>query len=174
MTAAAPARPRVLVSACLLGHAVRYNGLDKKSDDDILRRWVDEGRVVAVCPEVAGGLAVPRPPAEIESGAGGAAVLATAARVIAKTGADVTTEFVRGADHAADRAREFGIQVAVLKEGSPSCGSSYSYDGSFSGARVAVPGVTTARLRQIGVRVFSEHELAEADAYLRALEGSTH
>jgi len=163
-------RHRILVSACLLGHPVRYNGLDKKTDDDHLRRWVEEGRVVSVCPEVAGGLPVPRPPAEIAGGTGGSAVLAGESRVIARTGADVTAEFVRGADHALAKATEHGIRVAVLKEGSPSCGSSYSYDGTFSGVRVPAPGVTTARLVAAGIRVFSEHELAAADACLRALD----
>jgi len=165
-------RHRILVSACLLGHPVRYNGLDKKSDDDVLRRWVDEGRVVSVCPEVAGGLPVPRPPAEIAGGRGGASVLAGEARVIALTGADVTAAFVQGADHALAKAAEHGIRVAVLKEGSPSCGSGYSYDGSFTGARVPVPGVTTARLVAAGLRVFSEHQFVEADAYLRALDAA--
>jgi uncharacterized protein YbbK (DUF523 family) len=163
-------RHRILVSACLLGHPVRYNGLDKKTDDDHLCRWVAEGRVVSVCPEVAGGLPVPRPPAEIAGGGGGAAVLAGGARVLAVTGADVTAEFVHGAEQALAKAAEHGIRVAVLKEGSPSCGSSYSYDGSFTGARVPVPGVTAARLMATGIRVFSEHELAAADACLRALD----
>jgi len=125
---------RILVSACLLGQAVRYNATDKRCDDRVLRRWLAEGRVVAVCPEVAGGLSVPQPPAEI--------------------------------------ADEHGIRLAVLKEGSPSCGSGYSYDGTFSGTRVAVPGVTAARLQQAGLRVFSELQLAEADAYLCALDAA--
>ena len=66
---------KVLVSACLLGEPVRYNGRDKRCEHDVLDRWLREGRVVAVCPEVAGGLPVPRPPAEIVNGAGGGKVL---------------------------------------------------------------------------------------------------
>src|SRR5690242_9591884 len=58
-------RVKVVVSACLLGAPVRYNGTDKKSTHPILQRWVDEGRTVSVCPEVLGGLGTPRPPAEI-------------------------------------------------------------------------------------------------------------
>ncbi|MFJ0631730.1 DUF523 domain-containing protein, partial [Bordetella bronchiseptica] len=58
----------------------------------------------------------------------------------------------------------------VLKEGSPSCGSGYTYDGSFSGARIAREGVTAACLTRAGVRVFSEHELDAAQAWLRQLE----
>lgn len=163
---------RILVSACLLGQAVRYNATDKRCDDDLLRRWMEEGRIVAVCPEVSGGLPVPRPPAEISGGAGGAAVLRASARVIAVTGQDVTAEFVRGAEQALARAHEHGIRVAVLKEGSPSCGSGYSYDGTFTGTRVPAPGVTTAHLQRAGVRVFSELQLGEADAWLRALDAA--
>jgi uncharacterized protein YbbK (DUF523 family) len=160
----------VLVSACLLGQAVRYNATDRRCDDDVLRRWMADGIVVAVCPEVAGGLSVPRPAAEISGASGGAAVLRGQARVVATTGDDVTAAFVRGADQALARAEEQGIRVAVLKEGSPSCGSGYSYDGTFRGVRVPAPGVTAARLMEAGVRVFSEHQFAEADRCLRALD----
>lgn len=160
----------ILISACLLGQAVRYNGGDKRSDDEILQRWLREGRVVSICPEVAGGLAVPRPPAEIAHGEGGASVLAGTARVVANTNADVTAEFLRGADVACQLAQTNRIRIAVLKEGSPSCGSSYTYDGTFTGTRVAHPGVTTARLQQAGVHVFSEHQFADADALLQQLE----
>lgn len=160
----------VLVSACLLGEAVRYNGSDKRSDHAILQRWRQEGRVVAICPEVAGGLPVPRPPAEIVNGAGGASVLAGTAHVLASTAHDVTAEFIRGAEVAAQLAQSHGIRVAVLKEGSPSCGSSYTYDGTFTGTRAVHPGVTTALLQQAGVRVFSEHQFAEADVVLQEIE----
>lgn len=160
----------ILISACLLGQAVRYNGGDKRSEHEILQRWLREGRVVSICPEVAGGLAVPRPPAEIADGEGGESVLAGTARVFANTSADVTAEFLRGADVAYQLAQAHRIRIAVLKEGSPSCGSRYTYDGTFTGTRVAHPGVTTARLQQAGVHVFSEHQFAEADALLQQLE----
>lgn len=160
----------ILISACLLGQAVRYDGGDKRSDHDILQRWMQQGRVVSVCPEVVGGLSIPRPPAEIVNGAGGVQVLAGTARVLASTAQDVTAEFIKGAQTAAELARAHGIRIAVLKEGSPSCGSSYTYDGTFTGTRVAHPGVTTALLQQAGVHVFSEHQFAEADALLQQLE----
>lgn len=169
LSAAAP-RATVLVSACLLGEAVRYNGGDKRCTHAVLQRWLAEGRVVPICPEVAGGLPVPRPPAEIAGAAGGAQVLAGSARVVDVQGRDVSLHFVRGAAEALARAQAHGSRVAVLKEGSPSCGSSHSHDGSFSGTRVPLPGVTTAHLRAAGVQVFSENQLAEADAALRRLE----
>lgn len=160
----------VLVSACLLGQAVRYNGGDKRCDDDILQRWLREGRVVPICPEVAGGLPVPRPPAEIVGGAGGRKVLEGLARVVDANGKDVSVHFIDGAERALQVASSRGVRVAILKEGSPSCGSSYSYDGSFSGTRVPLPGVTTARLQLAGVAVYNEAQLAQADELLRRLE----
>ena len=153
---------KILVSACLLGEPVRYNGAHKRSDDEILRRWVLEGRVIPVCPEIAGGLPVPRPPAEIEGGAGGASVLAGSARVVDPAGADITPHFISGAEAALAAARANGIRIAVLKEGSPSCGSAFIYDGTFTSTRVQAAGVTADLLRQAGLQVFSEMQLAEA------------
>lgn len=160
----------VLVSACLMGHKVRYDGGDKACDSGVLEHWKKQGRVVVICPEVAGGLPTPRPPAEIEGAQGGVQVLRGAARVIEDTGRDVTPQFVTGAQAALQLAQARGVRVAVLKEGSPSCGSAYSYDGSFSGATVARPGVTAALLRAHGIFVFSENELPLAQAQLDALD----
>lgn len=159
---------KVLVSACLLGDAVRHDGRHKRLDHEILRRWVEAGRVVAICPEVAGGLPVPRPAAEIESGAGGAAVLDGRAKVRDLHGTDVTAAFVAGAQRALQLAIESGARVAVLKQRSPSCGSRESYDGSFSGLRVTQPGVTAALLAAHGIAVFGEEQIAEAERMLAA------
>jgi uncharacterized protein YbbK (DUF523 family) len=165
---------QVLVSACLLGEKVRYNGADSLSAHPVLRRWLDEGRVVPFCPELAGGLGVPRPPAEIQGKAGrtgGQAVLDGVAHIVTAMGVDVTDAFVRGATLAADAARARGVRVAILKDGSPSCGSSHIADGSFSGTKVAGHGVTAALLERAGVRVFSERQIDQALDYLRELEG---
>ena len=161
---------RVLVSACLLGEKVRYNGADAASSSRVLTDWLAEDRVVPFCPEVAGGLGVPRPPAEIR-GEGGRAVLDGAARVVTQNGHDVTAAFLRGAEEALQAAVASGARVAILKEGSPSCGSGYVYDGSFSGRRKAGLGVTAALLERHGIRVFSEGGLEDAAACVRALEG---
>ena len=91
-------------------------------------------------------------------------------KVVDASGRDVTASFVKGADHARAVARAGGVRIAVLKDGSPSCGATYTYDGSFSGCRVAAPGVTAARLRDAGIRVFSEAQLEEASLYLAQLE----
>lgn len=161
---------RILVSACLMGRRVRYDGGAKTSADATLAAWREEGRLVSFCPEVSGGLPVPRPAAEIEGGAGGAAVLSGVARVLAADGSDVTAEFLAGARAALEVTRSSGIRLAVLKEGSPSCGALAVHDGTFGGRRVPGQGVTTALLEQHGVRVFTEDQIAEAAGYLRTLE----
>lgn len=153
---------KVLVSACLLGAPVRYDGRDKKSGDPILERWIEEGRVVSVCPEVLAGLGTPRPPAEIVADG-------DRRQVVTREGQDVTRAFENGALAAAAEAALHGVRVAVLKSGSPSCGSSFVYDGTFSKTRVAGDGVATALLRQRGIAVFSELELEAAAEYLASL-----
>jgi uncharacterized protein YbbK (DUF523 family) len=129
-----------------------------------------EGRVVPMCPEMAGGLPVPRLPAEIHGDGGGAAVLRGAARVVEHHGHDVTEAFVQGAQRALEAAREAGVQVAVLTERSPSCGSTFLYDGSFSSQLQPGEGVTAALLREHGIRVFSQHQLEDAARLLDALD----
>ena len=160
---------RVLVSACLLGEKVRYNGADAASGSRILNDWREEDRIVPFCPEVAGGLGVPRPAAEIR-GRDGSAVLDGAGQVLTRQGDDVTDAFLRGAELASQEAAAKGARLAVLKEGSPSCGTGFVYDGSFSGRRQAGRGVTAALLERRGIRVFSELHIEEAAAYLRSLE----
>jgi uncharacterized protein YbbK (DUF523 family) len=161
---------RILVSACLLGAKVRYHGGDAVSMDPVLRRWEQEGRLVATCPEVEGGLGTPRPPAEIIGAGAGGGVVARAAFVRTAAGADVTNRFLAGANVALEVARHHRVRVAILKDGSPSCGSSFVYDGTFSGRRTAGSGVTAALLQQHGVRVFSDHEIDAAAAYVAELE----
>lgn len=160
----------VLVSSCLLGEAVRYNGGDKRCNDSILQRWFKEGRLVSVCPEVAGGLGIPRLPAEISNGAGGLNVLTGVAKVVDSNANDVTTEFIKGAEYALELARLKNIKIAILKEGSPSCGTSFIYDGTFTSTKVFTLGVTATILQQSGVYVFNETQLAEAEILLKQLE----
>ncbi|SDB37390.1 DUF523 domain-containing protein [Pseudomonas sp. NFACC13-1] len=158
---------KILVSRCLLGHRVRYDG-GASGPYDQLRHWLDEGRIVALCPEVAGGLPTPRAAAEIPGGQGGQ-VLDGHAAVITTDGEDVSAQFLSGAYQALEQVREHGIRIAVLKANSPSCGNLLAYDGTFSGVKVSGEGVTAALLKRHGVQVFSELELAEAAAALKAL-----
>lgn len=163
----------VLVSACLLGDAVRWDGGHKRLDAAVLWRWQAEGRVVGFCPECAGGLPVPRAPAEIEPGGDAAAVLAGRACVLSRDGVDVSAAFVAGAQAALRAAREAGAAVALLKDGSPSCGSRCVHDGRFAGTTVPGRGVTAERLAAAGLAVFAETEIEAADRWLRSRDGST-
>ncbi len=158
---------KVLVSRCLLGHRVRYDG-GASGPFDQLQQWIAEGRVVALCPEVAGGLPTPRAAAEIPGGQG-AQVLDGHARVITTEGEDVSAEFLSGAQQALALVQQHAIRIAVLKANSPSCGNLLTYDGTFSGVKVSGEGVTAALLTRHGVQVFSELQLAEAAAALASL-----
>jgi uncharacterized protein YbbK (DUF523 family) len=142
---------------------MRYHGGDARLEHPVLRRWHDEGRLVPLCPEVTGGLTTPRPAAEIT-------VTPEGRRVLTAAGQDVTAAFERGADAAAIACAAHGIRIAILKDGSPSCGTRAIYDGTFSGRQMEGLGITAARLRTAGVRIFSESELDSAAKYLDSVE----
>lgn len=152
-------RPVILVSACLVGCRARYDGTIITTVDDRLERWSAAGLVLPFCPETAGGLSVPRPPAEIAGGAG-QAVWAGNAQVHTCEGTDVTAAFVAGARLASDACRHFKLHSAVLKDGSPSCGTTRIYDGHFRGRQVEGQGVTAALLAVQGLTLYNEGNLA--------------
>jgi uncharacterized protein YbbK (DUF523 family) len=150
---------KILVSSCLLGQPVRYDGQSKGLASNMLTQWLQEKRVVAFCPEVAGGLPTPRPPAEINL-----------EKVIAVTGEDVTDEFQLGAEKALALCKSQQIKFALLKESSPSCGRNTIYDGSHRGVKVAGMGLTAEKLVKAGIQVFSEEQLPELMAALAIVE----
>lgn len=160
---------KILVSACLMGHAVRYDGQAKPLIHPAIERWREEGRLVTICPEMSAGMPVPRPPAEIAHGAGGGDVLEGRARVMEKTGGDVTAGFIKAAENALALARETGCNFALLIDGSPSCGSSFIYDGTFASVRHEGMGVTAALLRQNGIEVFSDRDIGKLAERLEAV-----
>lgn len=142
----------VLVSACLLGHPVRYNG--SGCADPALVLALAEKTVIPVCPECCAGLPTPRLPAELQGGDGDA-VLAGHARVTDLSGTDVTATYVAGAQAVLALAQTHGVTEAILKQNSPSCGFGQVYDGGFHNQMVAGNGVTTALLLQHGIKVQS-------------------
>lgn len=152
-------KPKILVSSCLLGHLVRYDKREVPFKDPRFLKWQQEGRLLYICPEVEGGLPTPRPPAERQE-----------QRVMNTEGTDVTRQFEKGAQAALQLAQEHQISIAILKQNSPSCGSQFIYDGSFSGRKVQGEGVTAALLRQHGIHVFGEDQLDEVERELTRLE----
>ena len=107
----------ILVSACLLGCACRYDGQSKPHP--LAQELAKRGLAVPVCPEQLGGLPTPRNPSERRGD-----------RVVMSDGRDVTAEYRRGAEEALRLAELFDCGTAILKEKSPSCGSGLIHDGS--------------------------------------------
>lgn len=149
----------------MLGSPVRYNGTDLLIDHPLLKQWQQQNRLVSICPEIAGGLATPRAPAEIIQGDGDS-VLLKQTTVVNSEDINVTQAFISGAEKALQIALDSSCIVAILTERSPSCGSSIIYDGSFSGVRKTGMGVTSALLHQNGIRVFNQHQIDDLGAFL--------
>ncbi|MGX7173727.1 DUF523 domain-containing protein [Enterococcus ratti] len=143
------------ISACLGGVLCRYDGQEKTVV--ALKKLVDEKRAIMICPEVMGGLSIPRAPAEIIGG-DGFDVWNNQAKVLTINGEDVTKAYQKGAIIAYHRLKEQEIDVLILKAKSPSCGSTYIYDGTFSGTLQSGAGVATAYFIQQRVTVYSEEE----------------
>lgn len=148
----------ILVSACLLGQKVKYDGGDNLQE--LLKEAEKEGRFVPVCPETFGGLQRPREPVEIQNGVG-EDVLENRAAVQSPTGKDCTAEFLRGAEIVLETAKKHNARVAILKESSPSCGVNTVYDGTFSHTKIKGQGVCAALLKRNGIQLYSEKDITK-------------
>lgn len=157
---------KILISSCLLGKKVRYDGNALSISDTIFQQWQVQGRVISVCPEVDAGMCIPRSPAEIIHG-DGRTVWTSNALVNDNKGNDVTISFNNGAKIPLLLCQMHHIKVAVLTEHSPSCGSSSIYDGTFTGKKNVGVGVTVALIQKHGVKVFSQHNIEGANAELQ-------
>ncbi|EJR83940.1 DUF523 domain-containing protein [Bacillus cereus] len=146
----------ILVSSCLAGKPVRYNGT--ACLNDTIQKLIDEKKAIPVCPELLGGFVTPREPAEILGG-DGYDVLEGKAKVMERSGNDVTELYINGAMKTLNLAQEMQASHVVLKEYSPSCGSKEIYSGEFVGKKITGVGVTTALLESKGIKVISELEL---------------
>ena len=162
-------QPNILISACLLGNPVRYDGTDLFIDHPLIKKWLDQERLIAICPEVEGGMSVPRAPAEITNG-DGKSVLGGKSRVIDNEGEDVTNAFIKGALKTLKAALDNDCVAAILTEHSPSCGSNRVYDGTFTKTKRDGVGVTTSMLEQNHIPVFNQEQLEDLQAYLESGE----
>lgn len=164
MTEKLTKQPKILVSGCLLGQPVRYDSKSKPILSIELEQLSNESLVIAFCPEISGGLPIPRPAAEINFG-DGFSVLDENSIVDTNDGEDVTKQFLKGAQLALELCQKNQIEVAILTELSPSCGSREIYDGNFSRTKKLGVGVTTALLKRHGIKVFSQYQIVEAIQY---------
>lgn len=146
---------KIIVSACLLGENCRYDG-----DNNLIPNLIDNLQnfeTIPVCPEVLGGLATPRPSAEIKD-----------KRVITNTRTDVTKEFLEGAEKTLEIAKNNNCTIAILKEKSPSCGSCKIYDGTFTRNLIDGEGITTKLLRENDIAVLNELNYLD---FIREIKG---
>jgi uncharacterized protein YbbK (DUF523 family) len=148
----------IVVSSCLAGLKVRYNGTHCLNNE--ISQMIEQKKAVTVCPELLGGFSTPREPAEIIGG-DGEDVLDGKAKVREKSGRDVTDLYILGAYITLRKAQEYHATAVILKEFSPSCGSSMIYNGEFQGKKIPGNGVTTALLRRNGIRVVPEEGFSD-------------
>lgn len=144
-----------IISACLCGVNCKYNRENNLSERCM--KLFREGKAVLVCPEQLGGLSTPRDPVELNNEA--SEVINGNGKALSNQGEDVTKQFIDGAYETLRIAKELGATKAVLKEGSPSCGSNYIYDGTFSGNKIKGKGITAQVLENEGITVFSDEDL---------------
>jgi len=144
---------KILISACLMGDNVRYDGNNKLLEHPILHQWKKNNCLLSICPEVTGGLPIPRAPAEIQSSNDDHILITTI------TGKDVTAAFKSGAEKTLHFCLDNNIRIAILTDGSPSCGSETIYDGKFQSNKIAGEGVTTLLLRKNKIQVFNENQI---------------
>lgn len=147
------AHPAVLVSACLLGVNCRYNG--KGVLEEPVKALMEKAVLIPVCPEILGGLATPRDPAERSGG-----------RVLTINGADVTAAYEKGAMETLKLAQLYDCHYAILKERSPSCGSGRIYDGTHSKILTDGDGITAELLKKNGIQVFGESKTEDLERFL--------
>ncbi|MGB0990017.1 MULTISPECIES: DUF523 domain-containing protein [Arcobacteraceae] len=160
---------KLLVSSCLLGEDVRYDGGNSSvafnpkfsfSSKELFMDILCDNEVYSLCPEVKGGLSTPRDPAEITS-------VEKPFKVETINKEDVTINFLLGAKKALELCQEEGIKVALLKSKSPSCGNTKIYDGTFTGNLVENQGLTARLLSENGITVFNETQLKELQQFIR-------
>lgn len=144
-----------LISACLCGVNCKYNG--KNNLNNRCLELLREEKAILVCPEQLGGLSTPREPAEL-IGNTREVLEGIDGKIISISGKDVTEEFLKGAKETLKIAKAIGAKKAILKEGSPSCGCNFIYDGSFSGNKIRGKGLTAYMLEWEGIKVISEKE----------------
>lgn len=138
---------KILISACLIGDKVRYDGGHNKSllIDQLLEKY----ELVPFCPEVEGGLSVPREVAERKG----------KDKVITIKGRDVTRNYLEAAQKAYLICSYLGIETAILKEGSPACGVHEIYDGTFTHKKIKGKGFVAEYLSKKGIKIISEDEI---------------
>jgi uncharacterized protein YbbK (DUF523 family) len=146
----------ILVSACLVGENCRWDGSSKLIEG--LKSLIDKKLAISVCPELLGGLSVPREPAEIRGGSG-EDVMCGRARVIDRLGQDVSVNYINGAYRVLELAKDKNVKKAIFCARSSSCGKGQIYDGSFTGNLKKGNGVAAALLSSRGIEIVTDEAM---------------
>ena len=146
---------KVLVSSCMLGLPTRYNGKSKENKQLIQILKKKNIEFIPLCSEQLGGLCTPREPQEIETGKTAKDVINGKAKILTKSGKDITEAFLKGANIILSFCREFNIKTAILEERSPSCGVTKVYSGKFDGKLIPGRGVLAELLIQNSIEVIT-------------------
>ena len=144
-----------IISACLCGVNCKYNS--NNNYNEYCNKLFINGEAILVCPEQLGGLPTPRVPSEILGTS--EKVVIGEGKVITKEGVDVSANFIKGAREVVEIAKKLKVDKAILKEGSPSCGVNFIYDGTFSGNKIQGMGKTAFMLKELSIDVISENDL---------------
>ena len=155
----------IIVSACLAGIPCNYNG--GATPDERVISLIKDGLAFPVCPEVLGGLTIPRSRMRIIEGDGNI-VLERKSGLITANGRDVTKQFLKGAELTLKTLRLLGIDTVIFKQDSPSCGCGRTLGGLLEPTRVKGDGVTTALLKREDIKVYPEESLAD-DKFFESL-----
>ena len=158
----------ILISACLVGHRVRFDGGVKTND--LLMKYNERGRFIAVCPECFAMLPIPRPPMELQR-TSGEKVLAGKGHALDKNGQDTTEYLITGAEKVLKIAEAYHVRVAILKERSPSCGTHLVHTGKFDGQTRQAMGVCAGCFGGHGIKVYPCGELTAARIQSLLTEG---
>lgn len=143
----------ILISACLCGVNCRHDGCI--IENQLLKKLVALKKAIPLCPEILGGRGVPRQPSEIVGGSADD-VINGMAKIIDKTGVDLTSEILTGVLQVVATAKKLEIKKAVLKTKSPACGMGKIFDGTFSGKLTDGNGILTTALIKEGIEVYTE------------------
>jgi len=147
---------KILISACLLGQNVKYDGNNNSIlENSFIKKLLNLNMLIPICPEVEGGLPIPRVPVEIKG-----------KKAIDKEGNDRTKNFFYGAKITCQLAIKNDVKIAIMKAKSPSCGRGQIYDGTFSGNLIDAHGIAVEALEKLGIEVFSEDDLKKLEKIL--------
>lgn len=143
----------VMVSSCLAGINCRYDGNNNRVEE--IAEMVAAGKAITVCPEVFGGMSIPRDSCEIVIDSNGKKCVKT------EEGRDFTKEFEEGARKTLEIAKVLGIDTVILQQRSPSCGLGKVYDGTFSRRLIDGNGLAADLLSSNGIRVYNDDNYKE-------------